>query len=148
MENVEAKYIIREIREEDIEEAQKLILRCIDEVNSKTEPKENIEMRHERYTLEGIRKMVSVSKFYVTVDTDKKIIVGTGAIQSMLEHENLPIYKDCGYVFAIYVLPDLHKNGLGRKMINYIENTDLFKKSRINYLTATAYGRPFYYRLG
>lgn len=75
------------------------------------------------------------SSFYVAADGDR--VLGTGAID-----------LESGQIDAIFVLPDLMSKGIGRQLLNYLENMAVATGLNMAVLNSTLNAAPFYRKCG
>ena len=103
--------IIRRIEPEDAGNVSALIVRTLREVNTKDYSREYIENDVQKLQPKDILERAKWTHFYVVCDEDK--IVGCGAIG--------PYWGkvDESSLFTIFVLPEYHGQGIGRKIIAF-----------------------------
>lgn len=132
---------IRRFKEEDAKEVRNLIVRNFLEVNSKDYGISAMEKLAKVYDVEKVLNVASYVHMYV-FEFDGKII-GTGSISSFWGSETESI------LLSIFVLPEFHGKGVGRKIINTLETDEFYvRASRIEIpasITATEFYRKFGY---
>lgn len=132
--------IIRRFEEKDAEEVSALVTRNFLEVNSKDYGKEAMEALAEGYNADKIREIASYAHMYVVCE-DKKII-GTGSISSFWGSQTESI------LLTIFVLPEKHGQGIGRKIIETLEHDELFLRANRIEIPASITGCRFYEKMG
>ena len=132
---------VRRFKEEDAQEVRNLIVRNFLEVNSKDYGISAMEKLAKAYDAEKVLNVASYAHMYV-FEFDGKII-GTGSISSFWGSETESI------LLSIFVLPEFHGKGVGRKIINILETDEFYvRASRIEIpasITATEFYRKFGY---
>ena len=132
---------VRRFKEEDAQEVRNLIVRNFLEVNSKDYGISAMEKLAKAYNAEKVLNVASYAHMYV-FEFDGKII-GTGSISSFWGSETESI------LLSIFVLPEFHGKGVGRKIINTLETDEFYvRASRIEIpasITATEFYRKFGY---
>lgn len=132
---------VRRFKEEDAKEVRNLIVRNFLEVNSKDYGISAMEKLAKVYDVEKVLNVASYAHMYV-FEFDGKII-GTGSISSFWGSETESI------LLSIFVLPEFHGKGVGRKIINTLETDEFYvRASRIEIpasITATEFYRKFGY---
>ena len=132
---------VRRFKEEDAQEVRNLIVRNFLEVNSKDYGISAMEKLAKVYDVEKVLNVASYVHMYV-FEFDGKII-GTGSISSFWGSETESI------LLSIFVLPEFHGKGVGRKIINTLETDEFYvRASRIEIpasITATEFYRKFGY---
>ena len=132
---------VRRFKEEDAQGVRNLIVRNFLEVNSKDYGISAMEKLAKAYNAEKVLNVASYAHMYV-FEFDGKII-GTGSISSFWGSETESI------LLSIFVLPEFHGKGVGRKIINTLETDEFYvRASRIEIpasITATEFYRKFGY---
>ena len=105
---------VRRFKEEDAKEVRNLIVRNFLEINSKDYGISAMEKLAKVYDVEKVLNVASYVHMYV-FEFDGKII-GTGSISSFWGSETESI------LLSIFVLPEFHGKGVGRKNHKYIRN--------------------------
>ena len=132
--------IIRRIEPEDAGNVSALIVRTLREVNTKDYSREYIENDVQKLQPKDILERAKWTHFYVVCDEDK--IVGCGAIG--------PYWGkvDESSLFTIFVLPEYHGQGIGRKIIDTLEKDELFTRAERIEIPASITGVEFYRKFG
>ena len=132
--------IIRRFEEKDAKEVSDLIVRTLREVNIKDYSKEYIENDVKVLQPENILERSTWTHMYVVCDEDK--IVGCGAIGPYWDKE------DESSLFTIFVLPEYHGRGIGRKIIETLESDEYFLRAKRIEIPASITATPFYLKMG
>jgi GNAT superfamily N-acetyltransferase len=91
--------------------------------------------------LENEKRRIEKCRFYVAVDDNEKII-GCGAISYFWEDP-----KD-SIILTIFVDAELQHNGIGRKIIETLENDEIYKSTHKTHVFSSIPGLPVYRHLG
>ncbi len=108
--------------------------------NTKDYPTELINALIEVETPEHVLERASWTHFYVVLEDDQ--IIGCGAIGPYWNRE------DESSLFTIFVDPDYQKKGMGRKIIDTLENDEFFLRAKRIEIPASITGVPFYLKMG
>lgn len=132
---------IRRFNEADVTDVRNLIVRNFLEVNSKDYGMNAMQKLADVYDENKVLQIASYAHMYV-FEADEKI-VGTGSIASYWGSETESI------LLTIFVLPEYHGMGIGSKIIETLEQDELFigaKRIEIpSSITATDFYRKFGY---
>ena len=132
---------VRRFKEENADEVSKLIVRNFLEVNSKDYGIAAMEKLAKAYDSGKVLNIANYAHMYVFEWNGK--IVGTGSISSFWGSKTESI------LLTIFVLPEFHGKGIGRKIINTLEQDEFFvRATRIEIpasITATEFYRKFGY---
>ena len=132
---------VRRFEEEDADEVSKLIVRNFLEVNSKDYGIAAMEKLAKIYDSGKVLNISQYAHMYV-FEWDGKI-VGTGSISSFWGSKTESI------LLTIFVLPEFHGKGIGRKIINTLEQDEFYvRATRVEIpasITATEFYRKFAY---
>ena len=132
---------VRKFKEEDAKEVRNVIVKNFLEVNIKDYGISAMVKLAKVYDVEKVLNVASYANMYV-FEFDGKII-GTGSISSFWGSETESI------LLSIFVLPEFHGKGVGRKIINTLETDEFYvRASRIEIpasITATEFYRKFGY---
>lgn len=131
---------IRPFEQTDAVAVSELIRNTIRISNVKDYPIELMERLIESQTPQHVIERASWTHFYV-VQQQKKII-GCGAIGPYWGKE------DESSLFTIFVLPEYQGKGIGRAIINTLENDVYFLRARRIEIPASITGVPFYLKMG
>ena len=132
--------IIRKFTPEDAEKVSALIVKTLREVNIKDYSKEYIENIVQRSQPEDVLKRAKWTHFYVVCDEDT--ILGCGAIGPYWDKTD----ESC--FFTIFVLPEYHGQGIGRKIIETLEEDEYFLRANRIEIPASITAVPFYIKMG
>lgn len=131
---------VRRFNKEDAEEVSNLIIRNFREVNIKDYGKEAVEELAKVFDSKHIIERAEYAHMYVIEYNGD--IVGTGSISSFWGSETESI------LLSIFVLPDLHGKGIGRIIIETLENDELFKRANRIEIPASITAVEFYRKFG
>ena len=141
MNDIKNKVRVREFQKADAEEVQELIVRNFLEVNSKDYGIKAMQELAVNYGIDKILQIASYAHMYVFELDDR--IVGVGSISSFWGSETESI------LLTIFVLPELHGNGIGRIIMQTLGQDELYLRAdRIEIpssITATEFYRKFGY---
>lgn len=133
-------YIIRRFQTEDAEEVAALIRKTIQITNAKDYSAESVDALVKMHTAEHILERASWTHFYVICDED--IIIGCGAIGPYWGKE------DESSLFTIFVLPKYQGQGVGRKIIETLEQDEFFLRAKRVEIPASITACEFYKKMG
>ena len=132
---------VRRFEEEDADEVSKLIVRNFLEVNSNDYGIAAMEELTKVYDSGKVLNIANYAHMYVFEWNSK--IVGTGSISIFWGSRTESI------LLTIFVLPEFHRKGIGRKIINTLEQDEFYvRTTRIEIpasITATEFYRKFGY---
>ena len=131
---------VRRFKEEDAEEVKNLIVKNFLEVNSKDYGIAAMEELAKIYDVERVLDIASYAHMYVFEWHEK--IVGTGAISSFWGSETESI------LLTIFVLPEFHGKGIGRKIINTLEQDEFYVRANRIEIPASITATEFYRKYG
>lgn len=131
---------VRRFKEEDAEEVSRLIVRNFLEINSKDYGIAAMEELAKVYDSEKVLNVAGYAHMYVFEWNGK--IVGTGSISSFWGSETESI------LLTIFVLPEFHGKGIGRKIINTLEQDELYTRSTRIEIPASITATEFYRKFG
>lgn len=132
--------IIRKYEEKYAEEISNLICRNFREVNVKDYSKEEMEALSKEYNGEKVKNIASYAHMYAVFEEEK--IIGCGAISSFWGSETESI------LLTIFVLPEFHGKGIGRKIIETLEKDEYFLRAKRIEIPASITGCGFYEKMG
>ena len=133
-------YIVRRFQYNDAVEVSALIIKTLRTTNAKDYSAEYIENDVKAFSPEGVIKRAGWTHFYVVCD--KECIVGCGAIGSYWGKE------DESSLFNIFVLPEYQGKGVGRKIIETLENDEYFLRAKRVEIPASITACEFYKKMG
>lgn len=131
---------IRKFLDKDAKEISALIVTTLRTTNIKDYSSEYIENDVKAFQPQNIIKRASWTHFYVVCDNDK--IVGCGAIGPYWNK------KDESSLFNIFVLPQYQRRGIGRKIIETLEQDEYFFRAKRIEIPASITATPFYIKMG
>ena len=133
-------YYIRRFRADDAEAVSALIIKTLRTTNIKDYSEEYIENDVKAFSLEGVIQRASWTHFYVVVCGET--IVGCGAIGPYWGK------TDESSLFTIFVLPEYQGKGIGRKIIEALENDEFFLRSVRIEIPSSITACEFYKKMG
>ncbi len=131
---------VRRFEEEDADEVSKLIVRNFLEVNSKDYGIAAMEKLAKVYDSGKVLNIANYAHMYVFEWNGK--IVGTGSISGFWGSKTESI------LLTIFVLPEFHGKGIGRKIINTLEQDEFFVRATRIEIPASITATEFYRKLG
>lgn len=131
---------IRKFKKNDAKEVSALIIKTLRITNIKDYSSEYIENNVKAFQPEDIVKRAGWTHFYVVCDEDK--IVGCGAIGPHWGK------KDESSLFTVFVLPEYQGKGIGRKIIDTLEQDEYFLRAKRIEIPASITATPFYLKMG
>jgi len=132
--------IIRRFENDDAEAVSSLITRNFLEVNIRDYPKEEMELLSNEYNADKVKQVASYAHTYVVYEDAK--IIGTGSISSFWGSKTESI------LLTIFVLPELHSQGIGKRIIETLENDELFLRANRIEIPASITACNFYEKMG
>lgn len=131
---------IRRLTDLDAEAVSQVIRTTISISNKKDYPEDLMDQLIEYETPERVLERASWTHSYVVEDEGQ--IIGCGAIGPYWGKE------DESSLFTIFVLPEYQGKGVGRKIIETLENDEYFLRARRIEIPASITGVPFYLKMG
>ena len=131
---------IRRIVNEDAYKVSELIRRTIRISNTKDYPEDLMDQLIAIETPEHVLEHASWTHFYVAEEGDD--IIGCGAIGPFWGKE------DESSLFTIFVDPDQQGKGIGRKIIETLEQDEFALRAKRIEIPASITGVPFYLKMG
>ena len=131
---------VRRFRKEDAAEVRNLVVRNFLEINSKDYGISVMEKLAKIYDVDKILNIAGYAHMYV-FEWDGKI-VGTGSISSFWGSETESI------LLTIFVLPEFHGKGIGRKIINTLEQDEFYVRASRIEIPASITAAEFYRKFG
>ena len=131
---------IRRFQESDAREVSDLIAKTLRTTNIKDYSGEYIENDIKILTPEYLIKRSEWTHFYVVCDDS--VIIGCGAIGPYYDKH------DESSLFTIFVLPEYQGNGIGRKIIETLENDEFFLRAKRVEIPASVTACEFYRKMG
>ena len=140
MNNLKDKINARRFEKEDAEEVRNLIVRTFLEVNSKDYGLKAMQKLADDYNVDKILQIAGFAHMYV-FELEHKI-VGVGSISSFWGSKTESI------LLTIFVLPELHGNGIGRMIIQTLEQDELYIRANRIEIPASITAAEFYRKFG
>jgi GNAT superfamily N-acetyltransferase len=134
------KLEIRKFDNKDAVAIANIIRRNILEVLIKDYSSEEMESLSKVYDSDKVLKVTSYAHMYVVCIDDE--IVGCGAISSFWGK------RDESILLSIYVIPELHNKGIGRKIIETLEWDEYFIRAKRIEIPASITACEFYRKMG
>ena len=132
--------IIRLFKDKDANAISQLIGRNFIEVNSKDYPIEEMKEKALIFSPDKIRERAKNGHLYVALDNE--LIIGTGTISDYWSSKTESI------LLTIFVLPEYHEKGVGRKIIETLESDVIFLNSKRTEVCASITACGFYEKCG
>ena len=132
--------IIRRFRENDAEKVSSMIIRTERITNSKDYSEEWINAFEKRVQPSLIIERAGWTHFYVVEENDT--IIGCGAIGPYWGSETE------SSLFSIFVLPEYQCKGIGRKIVETLEQDEYFLRAKRIEIPASITAVNFYRKLG
>ena len=131
---------IRRFTENDAEKVSSLIIQTLKTTNSKDYSEEAINAFERQLQPSHILERAGWTHFYVVEDNDS--IIGCGAIGPYWGSETE------SSLFTIFVLPEYQGMGIGRKIIETLEQDEYFLRAKRIEIPASITAVNFYRKLG
>lgn len=131
---------IRRLTDLDAEAVSQVIRTTISISNKKDYPEDLMDQLIEYETPERVLERAGWTHFYVVEDEGR--IIGCGAIGPYWGKD------DESSLFTIFVLPEYQGKGVGRKIIETLENDEFFLRAKRIEIPASITGVPFYLKMG
>ena len=131
---------VRRFEKEDADEVSKLIVRNFLEVNSKDYGITAMRELAKAYDSSKILNIASYAHMYVFELNGR--IIGTGSISSFWGSKTESI------LLTIFVLPEFHGKGIGRKIINTLEQDEFYVRATRIEIPASIVATEFYRKFG
>lgn len=131
---------IRPFQDADAEAVSALILHTFLVSNSKDYPPEYGDALAQSLTPEGIRRRAESAHGYVAEDGEK--VIGCGMIAPYFGSETESI------LLTIFVLPEYQGRGIGRQIVQTLEQDEFFLRARRIEIPASVTAVEFYRKLG
>ena len=133
-------YSVRRFQKADANEVSALIIKTLRTSNSKDYSPEHIENDVKAFDPEGVLTRAGWTHLYVVCDGD--VIVGCGAIGPYWGKE------DESSLFNIFVLPEYQGRGIGRLIVETLEQDEFFLRAKRIEIPASITACEFYKKLG
>lgn len=134
------RIIIRRFKVNDAQEISNLIGRNFIEINSRDYPLEEMIEKAKEFSAQKVMERAMNGHMYVVLDDNK--IIGTGTISD---------YWGCideSILLTIFVLPEYHGMGIGRKIIETLEKDELCLRAKRVEVCASITACGFYEKCG
>jgi N-acetylglutamate synthase-like GNAT family acetyltransferase len=131
---------VRRIEDSDAKAVSDLIRKTISISNKKDYPEDIMDQLIGIETPEHVLERASWTHFYVVLEGEA--IIGCGAIGPFWGKE------DESSLFTIFVDPDKQGKGIGRLIMNTLENDEYFLRAKRIEIPASITGVPFYLKMG
>ena len=131
---------IRRLVDSDAEAVSQVIRTTISISNKKDYPEDLMDQLIAFETPEHVLERAGWTHFYVVEDGDA--IIGCGAIGPYWGKE------DESSLFTIFVLPEYQGKGVGRFIVETLENDEYFLRAKRIEIPASITGVPFYLKMG
>ena len=132
--------MIRKFEEKDAQEVSALVAKTLRTTNRKDYTAEYIENDVKKLSPAHILQRAGWTHFYVACEDD--CIVGCGAIGPYWGKE------DESSLFTIFVLPEYQGNGIGRTIIETLEQDEYFLRAKRIEIPASITALNFYKKMG
>ena len=132
--------IIRSFKEEDSVELAEVIAKTLRITNSKDYTSEYIENDISYLTAEKLIERSTWTNIYVVCEDE--MIIGCGAIGAYWGKE------DESSLYTIFVLPEYQKKGIGRKIIETLEQDEYFLRAKRIEVPSSVTAVEFYKKMG
>ncbi len=133
-------FIIRKFQPQDSDEVSALIAETLRTTNIKDYSSNYIENTINALQPQNLLRRSEWTHFYVVCDDNR--IVGCGAIGPYWNK------KDESSLFTIFVLPEYQGKGIGRLIIQTLEQDEFFIKAKRVEIPASITATPFYRKMG
>ncbi len=132
--------IIRRFKKEDSNELAEVIAKTLRTTNIKDYSKEYIENDVSSLTADKLADRSAWTNMYVACENEK--IIGCGAIGPYWGR------KDESSLFTIFVLPEYQRKGIGRKIIETLEQDEYFLRAKRIEIPSSITAVEFYKKMG
>lgn len=134
------KIIIRRFVENDAEELSEIIQRNLMEINIRDYPFDSMQKAANVFTKEKVLSLGKLTHTY-TVTLNNKVL-GCGSIAPYLAK------LDESMLLTIFVHPEYHNQGIGRKIIETLEKDDYFTRAKRIEIPSSITACKFYMKFG
>lgn len=134
------KIVFEKAKLNEVDELVSIIHRCIIEVNSKDYESLDINKFLNEINSEKISSNIISNHFYVAKYYGD--IIGMGAVARDSSQESQ------SYFTSIFINPNYHKMGIGRKIVEYLEKDEWCLNSKLIEIPASKTAHMFYHKLG
>lgn len=134
------KIVFDRARVSDVDKLLHIIIRCVKEVNSKDYEPWEIEKFLNGFTTERLSNSILNRHFYSVQYAGE--IIGMGAVNQDTSQENQ------SYFTTIFINPDFHRMGIGKKLIRFLEQDEWCLHSNLIEIPSSKSSHEFYHKLG
>lgn len=131
---------IRRFEEKDAQSVSVLIGRNFIEINSRDYPLKEMEEKALLFSPDKVKERAEKGHMYVICDNE--IIVATGTISDFWGSTTESI------LLTIFVLPEYHGRGIGKKIVETLEKDELFLRASRTEVCASITACGFYEKCG
>ncbi|MBW2981998.1 GNAT family N-acetyltransferase [Candidatus Woesearchaeota archaeon] len=124
---------IRKFRKQDAKKVSNMIRKTLMEVNIRDSPRFAVEELYGEYSPKELVKLSKEREIYLVIEKDK--IIGTGGLEN-------------NYICTVFVHPDYRGKGIGKIIMDYLENKIKSKKYSFAELNSGPTALTFYKKLG
>ncbi len=132
--------LVRRFESDDAEEVSRLIGRNFIEINIRDYPVQEMEELASIYNAEKVKNIADNGHMYLV--SDENTIVGTGTVASYWGSETESI------LLTIFVLPEYQGKGVGRLIMQNLENDEIFLRANRVEIPASITACEFYEKMG
>lgn len=132
--------LIRRFKEADAQAVSALIAKTLRTVNIRDYSPEYIENDVAHLSPQHILERAAWTHFYVALEDDS--VIGCGAIGPYWGK------TDESSLFTVFVLPEYHGQGVGRRIIETLEADEYFLRAKRIEIPASITARGFYEKMG
>ena len=129
--------VVRKFQTGDENIIRDILHRNFEEVNSRDYPQETIQSLKQNFSAETILFYSTEREMFVA--EKEKQIIGTASLGKFGEDY---------YVLTVFVNPDYHQQGIGKKLMEKIEKRAKENNAHRLLVPASITGEPFYLKLG
>jgi N-acetylglutamate synthase-like GNAT family acetyltransferase len=140
MELNENKIVFEKATLSDVDKLLHIIHRCLKEVNSTDYEPYEIEEFLKGFNKERISNSIMNRHFYLVKYNEE--IIGMGAVNRDLSQESQSFFT------TIFINPDYHRMGIGRKLISFLEQDEWCLESNLIEIPSSKSSHEFYHKLG
>lgn len=124
---------IRGFRSNDAEILSSMIRKCLVTINNKDYSKKVISKMCNKFSPQNITQLSKTRRIYVAVEKLK--LIGTASLKK-------------NRILSVFVDPDLHKQGIGRKLVKHLEITAIKEGYNKIEIPSNTTALKFYEKLG
>ena len=127
------KMNIRGFKSNDAKILSSIIRKCLVTINNKNYSKKVISRMYNKFSPQNIVKLSRTRRIYVAVEKLK--LIGTASLEK-------------NRILSVFVEPDLHKQGIGRKLVKHLEITAIKEGYNKIEIPSNITAVKFYEKLG